>query len=178
MDNHILRRVKIINIMASVQLDNLLILDNLPGSKTNYNIKSPGSFIWDTHTPEHKKCVVYPNIGKLMFFGRKSFSKLKADIAHYTDKISNSNISRIKIHTCSCLYKLNFANRIDIKRIFKLYPKAIYEPELCPAILIKFKSLTFMLYFTNKLIITGIQPTNVNVLKNICQFIKSLEETT
>ncbi len=174
MDQNVLERSKITNIVASVRLTHPIKPHNIPGSLKPYNPRSPQSLLWDSRVGGHRKCIIYPNIGKMMFFGRKSIRNLQDDIHHYTDYVTESDVIDYEIVTCSCVYKLNARCRVDIKRMSETRLNFTYEPELCPAIIIRYKSLTFMLYFNGKLIITGIQPGPV-VYRDISIVVNLLE---
>ena len=57
----------------------------------------------------------------------------------------------------------------------ELFPNCKYEPELCPAVMLKYNSLTFMIYMTKSVVIVGLQPRGV-VIKDLLTVIKTLEQ--
>jgi transcription initiation factor TFIID TATA-box-binding protein len=154
--------MKIVNIVATVTLSSPLdlsyLIKYLPGSKFA-DVGAKG--LQFRLQPENYYISFYKS-GKFVITGVKSQEAI-ASIAHRIVKILNKYQKGTKI-TSTCIHNIvivdNLFQNINIEYLIGSLPQDTnvdYEPEQFSGLIYKEKNLTFMLFKSGKIIMTGIK---------------------
>lgn len=169
--------MKIISIVAICQLSQRLDLDHLSKSLENLSFPPKGKTWLKMRLLPENHYVSFYKSGKFLIAGMKSLEKITKiadriisllNEAGFDVKIINTQIVNIvileKIHSNTSLEKI--ICNLDVK-------KASFEPEQFPGLIYKDWGVTFLLFSSGKVIITGVKDLDIvqPALKNFSNLI-------
>ncbi|WAI00552.1 TBP family protein [Methanogenium organophilum] len=173
-----MRKLEIVNVVATGTLTESLDLEklhqNLPGT-----VKSTSHWL-KYRLPENNKYIAFYKSGKFLLTGKDVLDKQdelcarildilrKADVAYTLDHLTINNI------VCKTSVKLNKSLDVIIEQADP--KKGSYEPEQFPGLIYKDWGVSFLLFSSGSVIITGAKKIeeSQNGFNNFVQFLSKI----
>lgn len=153
--------IKVVSIVTLFKLNQAIDLNYLSNKIDGAILpKKPGIWIKLRLEPEHCHVIFYKS-GKILVTGIKTFKGIDKIAQIILEKLKDADVSveiaDIEIINVVCMSSINLKSSLE-KIISYLDSKnASYEPEQFPGLIYKNWGVTFMLFSSGKVIITGLK---------------------
>lgn len=159
--------MKLVNVVAQTSINTSLDLRYIALNTRDVKY-SPSKFTalcWH-HKHLNASCLVFPN-GKLVAQGARSYHQARVVIRRYARLIQrlgyNVRLDPITIVTMTCVASVGCA--LDLRLLASRLEHCQYEPELFNAMVLKQHNITFSVFASGKVVVTGLKRTSDMSLK-------------
>lgn len=155
--------MQIVSILSSAQLNINLDLEKVAKIFPNSKIPTKTSPWLKFRLPPNNRYIAFYGSGKIIISGTKTIEETNEIMNFLIEKFENNDLhvsySSTKILNIVCMTTI-YLNKSLENIIIGLDPqKGSYEPEQFPGLIYKDFGVTFLLFSTGKLIITGLKDT-------------------
>jgi len=154
--------IKIVNIVATAAIGNIIRLDELANlSFITYNPSRYSCAYFKDETME-SKVSIFPS-GKMIVVGAKSYETTKRDIEHVFEVLDTLGYLKEKVEPMMSVKNIvitaDLESKINLEEIQSNIPGVVYEPEQFPAAIFRPENsdVTALLFSSGKMVITGIK---------------------
>jgi len=152
--------IRVVNVVATTSLNKAVNLDQV--ARTFPQIT--------TYQPEIYHCVYFksPHMrgkvslfasGKMISVGTKCVADAIGDLKYVAKLLEERNIARMieepRIH--NIVVVIDVGKPLNIDEFIRRLPGAIYEPEIFPGLMYKYKNFTFLIFASGKIVCAGLR---------------------
>ena len=172
--------IRVVNVVATASLDRAVSLNQIAKTFSQITTYQPEIYhcVYFKSPHMHGKVSLFAS-GKMISVGTKRVTDAINDLKYVAKLLEERNIARMvdepRIH--NIVVVVDVGKPLDIDELIHRLPGAMYEPEIFPGLVYKYKNFTLLIFASGKIVCAGLRAERqvedvkliVRTISNFCQ---------